>query len=260
MYGSKSTTAFILAGDEIPLSAASGLESCGQERPRGMSTFCLVHGSTQCPHGWDLLVSALKALGHDCICVDLPTDEPAAGAIRYAKVIGEVLAEVKHPIVVAHSASGLFLPLVPDYAPVDRLVYLAAAIPQPGESFLSQFQRAPDMYRPDFVGKDPTKDASLAKQYLFHDCSSETAEWALSTLRLMFARQAVIEQCPLTKMPDVPSSYISCTEDRALNPVWWENAARERLRIEPIQIRAGHAPHVSRPAELAEILDSLVGP
>ena len=222
-----------------------------------MSVFCLVHGSTQSPRGWDLLVSELTARGHNCICVDLPTDEPDAGATRYAGVIGTALSGIKGATVVAHSASGLFLPLVPEHATVDRLVYLAAAIPQPGESFLSQFQRAPDMYRPDFVGKDPTKDAALAHCYLFHDCPSEVAQWALSTLRLMFAKGALIEKCPLQKWPDVPSSYISCIEDRALNPDWWENAARERLEIEPIQIRAGHAPHVSRPVELASILESL---
>jgi hypothetical protein len=53
------------------------------------------------------------------------------------------------------------------------------------------------------------------------------------------------------------SSYISCSEDRTINPVWWEKAARERLHVEPIQIKAGHAPHVSQPIQLASILDSL---
>lgn len=67
----------------------------------------------------------------------------------------------------------------------------------------------------------------------------------------------MIEECPVQKWPDVPSTYISCTEDRTINPVWWENAARERLRTEPLQIRAGHAPHVSSPVQLAAILDSL---
>jgi pimeloyl-ACP methyl ester carboxylesterase len=224
-----------------------------------MSVFCLVHGSTQGPTGWELLVPELKGRGHDCICVDLPTDEPDASATRYAGAIGAALAGVNKPTVVAHSASGIFLPLVPDYAPVDRLVYLAAVIPQLGESLLSQFRRAPEMFRPDWVGKDPTKDDSLAVHYLFHDCRPEVTQWALSTLRLMNPMRGMIEECPVHKWPDVPSTYISCIEDRTINPVWWENAARERLRTEPLQIRAGHAPHVSRPVELAALLDSLTG-
>jgi pimeloyl-ACP methyl ester carboxylesterase len=92
---------------------------------------------------------------------------------------------------------------------------------------------------------------------LFHDCTSEVAQWALSTLRLMNARRGLAEECPLRKWPNVSSTYISCTEDRTINPVWWEKAARERLRTEPIQIKAGHAPHVSQPVELAAILDLL---
>ena len=171
---------------------------------QSMSVFCLVHGSTQGPSGWELLVSELKARGHDCICVDLPTDEPDAGATRYAAAIGAALAGVNKPTVVAHSASGIFLPLVPDYAPVDRLVYLAAVIPQPGESLLSQFRRAPDMFRPDWVGKDPTEDDSLAVHYLFHDCTPEVTQWALSTLRLMNPRTGMIEECPVHSCPMCP--------------------------------------------------------
>lgn len=224
-----------------------------------MSVYCLVHGSTQSPKGWDLLVSQLRILGHECICVDLPTDEPNASATRYAGVVGTALAGIKSATVVAHSASGFFLPLVPNYAPVDRLVYLAAVIPQPGKSILSQYRNAPEMMHPDWVGKDPTKDASLAMHFLFHDCSPEVAQWALSTLRLMNASGGMVEECPLRELPGLPSTYISCTQDRTINPVWWEQAARERLQTEPIQMVAGHAPHVSQPAQLAAILDSLAG-
>jgi pimeloyl-ACP methyl ester carboxylesterase len=222
-----------------------------------MSVFCLVHGSTQGPTGWKLLNSELKARGHECICVDLPTDQPDAGAALYASIIGKALLNSDGAIVVAHSASGLFLPLVPEYADVAKLVYLAAAIPVPGVSFLSQFRQAPGMYRPDFVGKDPTKDEAIARHFLFHDCSPEVAQWALTSLRLMFAKQAIVEDCPLEDWPEVPCSYISCSQDRAIDPDWWEAAARERLHGEPIRIEAGHAPHVSRAGALAEILDSL---
>jgi pimeloyl-ACP methyl ester carboxylesterase len=219
-----------------------------------MSLFCLVHGSAQGPTGWKLLVAELRARGHDCICVDLPTGQPEASATQYAKVIGAAIAGADRPIVVAHSASGLFLPLVPDHAEVGRLVYLAAVIPLLGESFLSQVQKDPGTYRPDFLGVKPPIDDATAQYYLFHDCSPDMIPWALSTLRMMYAKQAIIEECPLDKWPLVPSSYISCSEDRTINPDWWEAAARERLHTDPIPIKGGHAPYVSRPEALAEIL------
>jgi pimeloyl-ACP methyl ester carboxylesterase len=225
-----------------------------------VSLFCLVHGSTQSPAGWKLLVSEMESRGHRCVCVDLPVNEPDASANRYADVIGDAVGAMESAIVVAHSAGGLFLPLVAGRVKVARLVYLASVIPEIGKSFIEQFKSAPEMYCPGFVGKDPTKDSELARHFLFHDCDADVADWAVSTLRLMFAKQAAIEITPLLAWPDVPVSYISCSEDRTINPVWWENTARERLGVEPIRIRAGHAPYVSRPGELAEILVGLRRP
>src|SRR2546430_13759478 len=153
----------------------------------------------------------------------------------------------------------LFRSLVPSYAQVAKLVYLAAAIPLPGDSFLSQYQKDPAMYRPDFVGKNPTVDESLAMHYMFHDCSADVARWGLTTVRLMYAKQALVEICPLAELPGVRSAYLSCRQDRTINPDWWEKAAVERLRTDPIRMDAGHFPHVSRPAALAAILDSVAG-
>jgi pimeloyl-ACP methyl ester carboxylesterase len=222
-----------------------------------VSIFCLVHGSAQGPTGWQLLVSELQRRGHYCVCVDLPTDRPNASATEYAALIGAAIAEADEPIVVAHSASGLFLPLVPEYAQVATLVYLAAVIPLPGIRFLSQVQNDPAAYRPDFLQVRPPIDAAVAQHYLFHDCLPDVVPWAVSTLRMMYAKQAILEPSPLQKWPQAPSSYISCSEDRTINPDWWAAAARERLYTNLIRMEAGHAPFVSRPAELAEILTSV---
>lgn len=202
-----------------------------------MSTYCLVHGSTQNPSGWDLLVSELHALGHECVCADLPTDEPEAGARRYAEVIGRALNGRGPAIVVAHSASGVFLPLVPDYAPVTRLVYLGAAIPQLGESLVSQFRAAPEMFHPDWPGKDPTKDKSLALHYLFHDCAPQVAQWALSTLRLMNASAAMKEICPLTQWPKVFSTTSLALKIARLAPYGGKKLRVSGYKLNPFGFR-----------------------
>ncbi len=127
-------------------------------------------------------------------------------------------------------------------------------IPQVGKSFLQQYQTSPEMMCPDWVGKDPTKDDAVALQFLFHDCPSDVARWALATRRLMNAQRALTEICPLDRWPDVPSSYILCRGDRTLSPVWWRQAALERLGKAAVEVPGGHCPHVSRPRELAEAL------
>jgi len=161
-----------------------------------MSLFCLVHGSTQAASGWNLLVPELEKRGHQTVCVSLPNDPDTSG-IQCATVIANALADRKEsPIVVAHSASGLFLPLVAAQRSVSRLVFLAAIIPQVGKSFLEQVRENPDMLWPDWIGKDPTKDQEAAVHFLFHDCSPEIARWAITTLRLTYAQRAMAEVFP----------------------------------------------------------------
>lgn len=223
-----------------------------------MSLFCLVHGSGHGPSGWDLLVPELKRLRHETVCVDLPTNEPEASATRYAKVIGESLNEFKDgAIVVASSASGMFLPIVPEYAAVVRMVFLAAVVPEPGKSLMERFQADPEMFNRDWVGKDPSRDPEVAKRFLFHDCSPAVAGWAVKNVRLMYARAAMAEPCPLQRWPQVPSTYILCREDRTINPEWWRGEAERLLGEAPIELPGGHCPHVSRPAELAALLSRL---
>ena len=221
-----------------------------------MSLFCLVHGSTQDPSGWNLLVPELNKLGHETVLVDLPTDQPNASATVYADRIADSISS-DNAIVVAHSASGLFLPLVPEKRRVARIVFLAAVIPQLGKSLIDQVHSEPDMMNPDWRGKNPIDDDRVAMEFLFHDCTLEIARWAMTTRRLMMARQAMLEVCPLEAWPSVPCTSIVCAGDRTIQPSWSRRVARERLGIEPIELEGGHCPHISRPAELAQALDAL---
>ena len=130
---------------------------------------------------------------------------------------------------------------------VSRMVFLAAFIPEIGKSPMEQLQASPEMFWKDWIGKDPTKDDGVAVQYLFHDCDPETVAWALTTRRLMHARRALTETCPLRSWRDVPASYVLCREDRTLRPDFWRKQVRKQLRIDPIELAGGHCPHVSRP-------------
>ena len=188
---------------------------------------------------------------------ELPTHQPEATADHYAQVIAQAIGQRSGAIVIAHSASGMFLPLVPQYVEVKRLVFLAAFVPKPGVSFLEQFKTSPDMLNPEWVGKDPTRDEKAAMQFLFHDCSPEVARWALSTRRLMNARAAIMEPCPLARYPDTLRSYIVCSDDRTVQPQWSRRAAREVLGVDAIEMPGGHCPYISRPRQLADVLSQL---
>jgi pimeloyl-ACP methyl ester carboxylesterase len=222
------------------------------------SLFCLVHGSTQSAEGWRLLISELEKRGHLTLTINLPTTEPQASATRYADVIVQALDQTKYDIgdmvVVAHSASGMFLPLVAAQRPIRHMVFLAALVPKIGTSILDQFRTDRSMFNPEWVGKNPVEDDDVARRFLFHDCAPGIIDWALKTRRLMHAKEAMAEVCPLKNWPSVKGSYVVCTQDRVISPAWSRRIAKERLGSEPIELVAGHCPHVSRPAELADIL------
>jgi pimeloyl-ACP methyl ester carboxylesterase len=62
------------------------------------------------------------------------------------------------------------------------------------------------------------------------------------------------ETFPLAALPDVPSSYIVCADDRTISPAWSRRTARERLGVEAVELPGGHCPYLSRPAHLADVL------
>ena len=55
----------------------------------------------------------------------------------------------------------------------------------------------------------------------------------------------------------MPCRSIVCRDDRALNPEWARTAARARLGVDAVELDGGHSPFLTRPAELARLIDTL---
>jgi pimeloyl-ACP methyl ester carboxylesterase len=218
-----------------------------------MAAFVLVHGAAHGARAWDLVKSQLEQRRHSVVTPELPAGEPDASATRYAEVIVTAIPEEEEPIVVAHSASGWFLPLVASLRPVRRIVFLAAAVPKIGMSFLELFQAEPEMINPVWIGKDPRKP-EVVNEFLLHDCPPDRLRWAQAEIRVLNLRRVWDERYPLQRWPSVAASYIVCSQDRTIQPEWSRKVARAQLGVEPIELSAGHCPYISRPDELAEIL------
>jgi pimeloyl-ACP methyl ester carboxylesterase len=231
-----------------------------------VASFGLVHGAGHGAWCWERLIPELSALGHRAWAMDLPCDDPAAGAQRYAEVVDRTLPPAADLILVGHSLGGLTIPLVAARRPVRRLVFLCALIPVPGRTLVEQAAEAPEMFHAvlrdhpgrvtDSDGTTWLRDEAAARDLYYHDCTPGDVRWAWSRLR----RQAVAprrEPCPLSTWPGAERAYILCREDRALSPDWSRRAARERLGVDPIELDGSHSPFISRPADLAAVLDRL---
>jgi pimeloyl-ACP methyl ester carboxylesterase len=224
--------------------------------------FVLVHGTTQSPLGWSRLADILRRRGHRVAAVDLPTDQPQYVSSDYARVAQQQVAgRVADPVVVAHSGSGALLPAIARMLDARHMVWLAAFVPDvsDGHSLAAAIRaRGPQMFSGEWLSmsEPPTADPLLATYFLFHDCDLVTLRWAMSTLRLFFP-SAVYDEQPDDRELLAPSTYLLPTGDRTLRPEWMRATARDRLGIEPVEIDAGHCPHVSQPEVVAQILVSV---
>lgn len=224
----------------------------------------LVHGSYHGAWCWERLRPHLERLGHRVTTMDLPISDPTLGAADYADTVEAALEPGSEPLLVGHSMAGLVVPLVAARRPIRRLVFLAAFLPSPGKSVNDQRQAEP------IDGRIPPETAewtdlgddvwmvgpNTATEIFFGDASPADARWATARLRPQCYR-IMSETTPLRAWPAVESSSILCRDDRAIDPAWVRTAARRRLGTEAIEIDGGHSPFLTRPAELARILDRL---
>ena len=222
--------------------------------------FVLLHGTGQSTAGWALLTDALARRGHRTFVVDFPVDQPDLLAEDYARIAADQLdGATDEPVVLAHSGAGLLLPAVADTLHARHLVWLTAAIPDfvGKASFADEIRAngadiASDEWRE--FSNIAIDDPVAAAYFVYHDCDLATLRWALTTRRLFYPA-AVYAAVP-PPAPSVPSIAVVARHDRTLRPDWLRRTARERLGVAPIELDGGHAPHVSRPDELAGILVS----
>jgi pimeloyl-ACP methyl ester carboxylesterase len=218
-----------------------------------MSDFILIHSTGEAPTCWKRLSTALESCGHRTHPVDLPVDRPELIADDYANIMQEQVGHIAEPIVLAHSGCGPLLPAASKALKARHRIWVAAWVPNPDASFIEEARANPtEAFNPEWIGKDPTKDSSVAINFLYHDCDQEAIDWALTTRRLFMPRAVYNERIALDD--EIQSSYIVASSDRTIRPDWQRRMARERLHIEPLEIATGHCPHVSAPEQFAQLL------
>jgi pimeloyl-ACP methyl ester carboxylesterase len=226
-----------------------------------MSSFILIHGSGQNAGAWSRVGRLLEERGHVVVTPDLPKRATGWGLEQHGAAIAAA-APGPGAVLVAHSLSGVFLPLAVEACRGALLVFLAAVIPERGKSVRQQFADDPSMFAPEWIAAgarwfDRSQQESLARQFLFHDCDGETLAWALGTVDPLDAARVVVEPSEPARWADVPAAAIVASRDRTLAPDWCRRASRRLLGREAIEVDAGHCPHASRPGEIADILERL---
>lgn len=215
--------------------------------------FVLVPGAWHLPSTYDLLRGELDALGHPSLAVKLPTTgpDPRGGLKEDAAAVRQAIEGVDGPVVVlAHSYGGIPTTEAAAGLPnVKHVIYLAAYVPDVGESMFS-IHGMPDPETSE--GLFPIGDDQRA--LLYADAPAPVAELAIS--RLVDQRvQPWVDRATQAAWHSIPSTYIVTTQDATFSVELQERLATRAKDIR--RLDTSHSPFLSRPAELAAILDEI---
>lgn len=224
-----------------------------------MATFVLIHGGGDVGWYWHLVADELRRRGHDVVAPNLPCDDDAADLLDYAEAVVDAVGDRHDLIVVGHSYGGFTASLVADRLPVEVLVLVAGMIPAPGEKPADWWENTGYAQA---VQEQARRDGGLTGHddpfvVFYHDVPRDLAEQALSKERSV-SETAFNSPWPLEAWPAVATKFVVCTGDRFFPAEFMRRVAAERLGITPDEIAAGHCVALSRPHDLASLLDGYV--
>lgn len=212
-----------------------------------MTTFVLVHGAFRGGWSWDRVRPLLEAAGHE---VRTPT--LSGTAIGLDAWVDEVVAETEGEpaVLVGHSQGGVVVREVAARHPelASRLVYLDAAVPDPGE-------RAVDV-APAPVDHTllPPRDTLIPARPLTAggDLDEATAAWMNE--RLVPTPFAPSLDPASSASPTAPASYVFCTDTPAAYPCGTTRSRLDERGIPYVWVEAGHDAPLTRPEAVAGLL------
>lgn len=215
------------------------------------SSVLFVHGSFFRGWTWMPVIERLAKTGIESYALDLPFTSLAddVACVRDAVVS---LSQRGGVTVVSHSYTGITVSEAGHEA--SHLVYVAARMPAEGES---QAEISPQWGHPDFrsclkfgEGGELSLEEN-ADDFLFHRSPRPLARLAMAGRRSM---RSEIPVAPSVNQAwqSVPSSYVVCTDDRAVL------VDQQRLRASwakySIELDCDHSPFFSAPDELAHFI------
>lgn len=240
-----------------------------------MANFVLVHGAWHGGWCWRRVVQSLTAAGHRAHAVTLTgVGERAhqmSAAITLETHITDVtnaiqMEEMSDVVLAVHSYAGMIGTALADRLTqrLRHLVYVDAVVPQPGESWSSthavttrESRKAAAEASPDFSfpPPDPTVYGLTGADY----------EWVR---RRQTPHPGHTYDAPLNfdtqRVAAVPRTFVSCVQPalatidpirpRVADPGFWGGDWTGGGGIRTVELRTGHDPMVSAPAELVQIL------
>ena len=222
-------------------------------------TLLLVHGAWHGSWAWESLQSELESRGWDVRTVDLPTvhaDDPRGLRMSDdAAAVATAIDEIGGPVaVVAHSYGGVPTTQGATSDAVVHIVYVAAFVLDEGESLLGAVGGvAPSWWVVDGPLATAGTAAEPATGLFFADVDDDVAAAAVGRLKAQ-SSVAFSDEVTTVAWRDKPTTYV-ITEQDAIFPLPAQEALAARSGSTAVRMDTSHSPFLSKPAELADIIE-----
>jgi len=227
------------------------------------ATVVLVHGAWHGAWCWAALQHALDDRGIPSLAIDLPghgaSTLPLGDLHGDAQHVGEVLDRIGGPVVlVGHSYGGAVITeAAAGRDDVVHLVYLAAFVPEVGESVIGMLRSMPEArtlldaaVRPGPEGAT-VLDPAAAAQALYADCAPGAVSAALDRLSPQ-PIASVTQPVAASAIGQIQSTYVECLRDRAVDPS--HQAIMAQRCDHRVRFDCDHSPFLSRTDDTASLL------
>jgi pimeloyl-ACP methyl ester carboxylesterase len=255
-------TASILAGLLVTTTGPAAADrGATTEVPK--PTVVLVHGAFADSTSWNDVISKLRRDRYPVVAVANPL-RSLSGDSTYLK---EVLAGIDGPIVLAgHSYGGSVISnAATGNENVKALVYLAAFLPDKGESAAELSGKFPGSTLGDALRPVPTTnadDSQVNDLYIQNDKFRHqfAADVPRDKTDLMAVTQRPITDAALAEgaaepaWKTIPSWVLVATQDLNIPPAAQEFMA-QRAHAHTSKVRASHAVSVSKPGKVTEVIE-----
>ena len=236
---------------------------------KNSATIVLVHGAWSDATAWQAVIPALKAQGHEVIAVNLPghgsdaTSFANIGLQSYVDAVKNAIGDRKNVILVGHSMAGLVISEVAEEIPgqIKALVYLAAYLPQNGESLLSLAKQDADSHVSKYLQIDQaTGSANVAKDGVIDvfaaDAPAQVGDYLANNIK---PEPLAPLATPVTltdgKFGSVQKVYIHTTDDHAVSLTLQQTLMKNNGHIsKEYSLPSSHTPFIAMPDKLATIL------
>jgi pimeloyl-ACP methyl ester carboxylesterase len=221
-------------------------------RAEPVKNVVLVHGAFADGSGWRRVVDILGKDGYTVSVVQEPLTSLADDVAATKRVLD---LQQGPAVLVGHSYGGVVITEAGNAPNVAGLVYIAAFIPDQGESAVSLLSSAPaannDMRatKDDFLYIDP---AAFPADFAGDVPSAEANFMAHS--QMMLAKAAGGAPVTAAAWHQKKSWALVATRDHNINPDL-ERKMAKRAGSETIEVPASHAVYVSKPEDVARLIE-----